>query len=450
MQGFITENVIEEYDEDAQFCCDCTEDIWLNAKIRLHGSEGLCSVCKAEDEPVISFGKLAEWLEEIWRQWFHVGTEYPNFSNDSDRVHYEQHGDDAVLLISELIKCSLDDEVVTRSLIALMARGDDREIMDGGEPLIDDGQLYQHRKLIRSEVDLRWTNFVLNLKHHTRYFNNNALELLHQLFDELRDVHVSNSGFSFLLASQKEDRPVVLKYESRSLVVFRARKVDSPDDQLKIIESPDSELSNPPDRLAKEGRMNAKGISYFYGAEDRETCVAELRPSLSDKAISAEFEVIESVQLLDLTLLSDAHHKHPESMFDDKYSDKRIHRQLLRQLHWLIAQPVSDGNSLEYLPTQVMAEYLARCTNPKIDGVIFESVQRKGGRNIVFFPHVLNKTNHSATDFTTTTSAIRLKPNTLVLHETTQIEYCFKHRKIVDREIEGAYEGCDRDYDDYL
>jgi hypothetical protein len=132
-----------------------------------------------------------------------------------------------------------------------------------------------------------------------------------------------------------------------------------------------------------EREAQASG-SYFYGAEDRETCVAELRPSISEKLISAEFKIVHNLRLLDMTLLSRGQHEQETSMFDDDFFEKLIHRKLLRKLHWLTSQPVLDEDKFEYLPTQAMAEYLARRIDPRIDGVIFESVQRQGGRNVVF------------------------------------------------------------------
>lgn len=436
---------VDDFDADSQFCSDCTYDYWLKGKIGLHGIEGPCSVCENEDGFTISFQTLAEWVEEIWREWFHIGESVPVLSEDSDRIHYDQRGDEPYLLINELLRCCNEEEAVTLSLMALMGRRDHYEIMQGGEELFNDCMLYQKRDVPKSLVDRYWNNIVLDLKHHTRYFNGRAIEFFNKLFEDLGEVHTYVSRDPFVLPAEK--RSVIQRYEPGSLAIFRARKVEDHYALIKILENPDTELTNPPDRLAAEGRMNPKGISYFYGAENRETCVAELRPSLGERAITAEFELIAPVQLLDLSLLAFGHHKRSESMFDENYIERRIHRKLLSQLHRLIAQPVSNGGNLEYLPTQAMAEYLARRTSPRIDGIIFESVQRNGGRNIVLFPHVLNKDNHSASDNLTSTLALKLKPKALVLHETTKIEYDFVNRAIVDGEIERSDEDVWDDYD---
>lgn len=436
------------YEEDSLFCSECTEDYGLRSKIRMIGTHGVCSVCEEEAEFSVRFDEIASWLELIWKEWFHIGAERPVMSAHSDRVEYQQLGDDPELLIGELVQCPTDEEGVIRSLIGLMSSGDHAALMDGGDPLIEDCQNYQKRDLEMEEVKNRWNHFVLDLKHHTRYFNEKAIEFFEKLFADLTDVHVQTTGDTSFLQSQdasREANSVVRQYDPGSITIFRARKANTPAVQDRIIDFPEAELSNPPDDKASEGRMNPKGISYFYGAEDRETCVAELRPSISENVISAEFELIESVRLLDFTLLSRSHHQSSESMFDDDYLEVRVHRELLRQLHQLIAQPVLDGDEFEYLPTQAMSEYLARCSNPRIDGLIFESVQQEGGRNIVLFPHVLRSENFSANDFMPRDSAISIKADSLILHEVKKIE-----RRLIDqRIIDGRPEMLLEDYDGY-
>lgn len=57
----------------------------------------------------------------------------------------------------------------------------------------------------------------------------------------------------------------------------------------------------------------------------------------------------------------------------------------LRRLHDLISLPVVPGHEDEYLITQTLTEYLAHVHLPAFDGVIFRSVQRQGGANMVLF-----------------------------------------------------------------
>jgi hypothetical protein len=436
------------YDEDSLFCADCTEDLGLSEKIQRCSMKGDCSICHAESVYVITFRELASWLEEIWSKWYHIGESHLVASPDSDRTDYEQKGDEPQLLLGELIQCVRDDEKIIGALIEIMSEGDTYNVMQGGEALIEPCQCYQKHRLHLTEVEYRWERFVQSLKHHTRYFNTSAKEFFDSLFDGLQEIHSRELPLNCQVSinqSISSNKQVVVEYAPKSMPIFRARKIANNDEFKKIIGEPNVELSNPPDEFASEGRMNPKGISYFYGAVDRETCVAELRPSMGERVISGEFELTKKVALLDLTLLSTSYHKKMESMFEDDYLEKRIARELLRQLERLIAQPVLEGDEFDYLPTQAMSEYLARHATPRIDGIVFKSVQRQGGKNIVLFPDVLRKDNHSANEFGTEQSGIKLNPESLMLHQVKRITHETTERRIDDSRIPDFFENLDDD-----
>lgn len=44
-----------------------------------------------------------------------------------------------------------------------------------------------------------------------------------------------------------------------------------------------------------------------------------------------------------------------------------------------------DDEAFDYLPTQAVADFLATQNEPQLDGIVFRSVQVKGGRNVVLF-----------------------------------------------------------------
>jgi hypothetical protein len=69
---------------------------------------------------------------------------------------------------------------------------------------------------------------------------------------------------------------------------------------------PDRHLGSPPSGAAAAGRMNARGISVFYGANDPRVALAEVRPPVGSRVAVARFEIIRPLRLLDLTALSDA------------------------------------------------------------------------------------------------------------------------------------------------
>lgn len=133
--------------------------------------------------------------------------------------------------------------------------------------------------------------------------------------------------------------------------------------------------------------MNAPGIPVFYGSFDVETCVAEIRAPVGGSAVIGKFEIIQPLRLLDLTQLERVQNElsyfHPDFLRDHGYG------QFVAGFHDEIKKPFVPGNeALDYLPTQVVAEYLWTRNDRGVDGIIFGSSQVSGDhRNIVLFPH---------------------------------------------------------------
>src|SRR3954470_5589142 len=74
-------------------------------------------------------------------------------------------------------------------------------------------------------------------------------------------------------------------------------------DTVRAMERPDLEVGPPPPARAMAGRMNARGISVFYGALEAATAVAEVRPPVGSKVLVVRFEILRPVRLLDVEAL---------------------------------------------------------------------------------------------------------------------------------------------------
>lgn len=164
---------------------------------------------------------------------------------------------------------------------------------------------------------------------------------------------------------------------SRLNNIFRARRATSKEELDKILEYPEKELYAPPASTTPNGRMNANGISIFYGALDYETCLAELRLAVGEVAVVGAFSS-EILKVFDSSKLDQLSNK--LSYFDSEYLTRSNQIEFLRQFQQVISRPVMPGSeSLEYLPTQALIEYLA--TFKGIDAILFNSSQTSG-RNI--------------------------------------------------------------------
>ena len=136
-------------------------------------------------------------------------------------------------------------------------------------------------------------------------------------------------------------------------------------------------------------RMSPAGIPMFYGAFDGTTALAETVAPSAFRFKVATFGVFKSLRKLRVINFA----KLPEvpSIYDKK---QRASRAAILFLHKFAAEIsrsiVKDGREhIEYVPTQVFAEYLRYIFRDKsgmrLDGIIFSSSKQKGGWSIVLF-----------------------------------------------------------------
>ena len=152
---------------------------------------------------------------------------------------------------------------------------------------------------------------------------------------------------------------------------------------------PDHEkMGAPPSTLARAGRMNPAGISYLYLAFDEQTALAEVLSGPPCSAAIVRFEILQDLNVLDLSNLT----KLP-SIFDDSQRWKRERLLFLKQFVEEISKPVKKNGQehVEYVPSQVVSEYFAHVFlaggEQSLDGMIYPSAIRPGGKNLVLFPN---------------------------------------------------------------
>jgi hypothetical protein len=139
--------------------------------------------------------------------------------------------------------------------------------------------------------------------------------------------------------------------------------------------------------------MNVDGVAVFYGALESETCLAELRPTIGGESAVITVRTNKALRLLDFTKIKDS--GRVLSYFQPDLNEQAEKNIFLRQLGSLISQPVRPGREADYLITQTMAEYLAHVHATPFDGLLYKSVQKKGGTNIVLFPQPKGDTDNA-------------------------------------------------------
>ena len=181
------------------------------------------------------------------------------------------------------------------------------------------------------------------------------------------------------------------KPNDQKSVFWRARIANNQNDREDIGKRPALELGAPPMRLRRSGRMNSSGIRAFYAAFDTETTLSEIRPVVGDIVMVGKFELLRDVYVLDTTRFSapikDA------SVFNRSYEQRVNQWAFMQEFMEEIAKPISPHDThLDYSPTQAVAEYLVhrhrfkrRGKDVFLEGIIFNSAQNTGGKNIVLF-----------------------------------------------------------------
>jgi len=143
----------------------------------------------------------------------------------------------------------------------------------------------------------------------------------------------------------------------------------------------EKELSAPPREKTGDGRMNPRRVAYLYLADSRKCALAEIRPTISSIVAIAQGTIhrdISVASFVDVTW--------PGITLLDKG--------FIGLIEWLFSKPLNNQETAEYLPSQVIAEFVRLCD---LDGIEYRSSQYQGGVNLVLF---------NADDWTATSSTL--------------------------------------------
>jgi RES domain/HEPN/RES N-terminal domain 1 len=368
----------EPIDGSSRLCHRCVGEKVLKAKIKNMGRMAYCSFCRKHLK-TICLEEVADIFDKVLEENFvrtenePTGMEYM-MSRESD-YQWERSGVDIVELLQEVGQIELEVAEAIRQLLEDKHFDFDETAM-GDEGDFDPGSRYTERNVDSKEFHSEWRSFEESLKTKSRYFSKRAPLTLTILFNGIhRSTTVGN-------------RPVILTAGPGTSItsLFRARVFQDEQKLIRALERPDLEIGPPPPAAAVAGRMNARGISTFYGATDREVALSEVRPFVGSRVLTAKFDLLRPVSLLDLAALSEVSAR--GSLFDSNHRYQMAKANFLRSLSEKMTAPVMpDAEIFEYLPTQVVAEYLASQVNPELDGILYPSAQTKNGKNNVVLFH---------------------------------------------------------------
>ena len=367
----------ETINADSRLCHRCVGEKTLKSTIKKIGTMADCSFCRKRVK-TISLDQAAEIFDKVFEHNFvrtedePTGMEY-TMSKESD-YQWERSGEDIAELLQEVGHIEPEVAESIRQLLEDKHFDFDEAAMGEEGDFAPDSR-YTDRKVESDEFHSEWRSFEESLKTKSRYFSKRATLTLLTLFN---GIHRSTTA---------GNRPVILTAgpETSITSLFRARVFQDEGKLVRALERPDQEIGPPPPAAAVAGRMNARGISTFYGATDREVALSEVRPFVGSRVVTAKFDLLRPISLLDLEALSEV--SASGSLFDDNHRYQMAKANFLQSLSQKMTAPVlPDAEIFEYLPTQVIAEYLASQVKPELDGILYPSAQtRKGKNNVVLF-----------------------------------------------------------------
>lgn len=339
-------------------CANHFQDSFINIKIKEVGSKGICSYCN-KNRIVIELSELLKLIV--------IGIEYL-FEDPNDSRYYNKdgiHGFDG----------NTFDFYDLWHQDYLDLRIENNKLIEDIYSYLSNDTLYCYKDEYTSEsdyLDSIWTEFKETVKHNARFvFHFKGLFKGSNYSDPIDILNkVQNSILKFNLISEL---PV-------NTILYRARQHSKPKEISKA-----SEMASSPIFLSKEnGRMNPAGISMFYCSKNKDLTLKEVVDFNEAKKpyyTTAIFRNSEKLRLVDLSFIPSL-----GSIFDETINRERETLTFLKDFISDISKPIDYSDSIiEYIPTQIVTEYIR--FNPKlnVDGIIYPSSKDNSQYNIVLF-----------------------------------------------------------------
>lgn len=369
---------MDEYGE-RRVCDECVSDRFLAQEIEESGTEDVCFYCN-EELQTWPLSKVAESVELAFEQHYTRTSDQPDgfqsmmLADKESNYDWDRDGEQTVYAIMNALNSS---EPLAKDIQLYLEdkHGDFESWQLGEECEFASDAHYEDVMPDDGEHHLNWHDFERALKQETRFFNLEAHKYLQSIFCGLEDMK-TYKGKSVIIDAGPEQEISGF---------YRARVFYSDRDLEKGLLRPDLELGPPPSEYARAGRMNAHGISVFYGADSIDGAIAEVRPAVGSQSLVGRFDLTRSVRLLDFRILQSLSER--GSIFDPEYATRLTRMMFLRSLKNRISRPVMPTDEeIEYLTTQAVVDFLANGLPIALDGVIFPSAQtNETTANVVLF-----------------------------------------------------------------
>lgn len=332
-------------------CLDCIGDNYLKNIASKKTESGSCSYC-GKNNSIITMNDLAIVVDNYIRKYYEKAEMDQVFDESTQRYIDIPLG----VCLEEILKfeCGIKEkpaEKLSETIKKIYIHKDNKT-----KDFYDFCSYYQ-KSFPSEKYSKNWDDYCKKIKHKSRFFNEDAKELLKRI-----------------LAGSKNEELSTLEMGPGTDIseIYRARVVYSKKDAQEIRKNPKELLGPLAPNEIKANRMNPEGIRVLYGAVSKETTIAEVRPSVGSLAVVGKFKVIKKLKLLDLSKTG----YEPLHIFHPNYKIKAAHNKFLRKFHSLISRPIHPADEpLEYIPTQAVSEYVYNSL--ELDGILYGSTQLK-------------------------------------------------------------------------
>lgn len=351
-------------------CCEaCFDDPILKDDIRRRGKRGRCAFCRRRGLFTIEAGEL----EELFTRFTDIYSSVRPGENVPPDVDAIDVGEFLATLIqeqwgifSERLTAAERHHDLLRVIFTTNCR--EEEILDA--PDVRD--LWTDRDMFHTSLLGHWHEIAEELKHpeQARPF---APDLPPPDDDELEFATDPLDWF----AEDVDRSSVTLPAGSP---IFRVR-LGYRERDYRFVAIPVAEMGAPPAADTRPQRANAVGTSYFYGAQEEQTAVSEVRPHRGALVTIGSGDTLREVRLIDLA--AGMHIPSPFACGRDYFRGLLESCELFNHLNEQFARPLRHTDDVhEYLPTQFFATW---ARDHHYDGLRYGSAMTRGGHNIVLF-----------------------------------------------------------------
>lgn len=343
-------------------CSECVTERYLQDYLDFDDTDE-CSYCQRESG-VVPLETLTELCRESVLSSFEV-VEQPRSVYLYNHQPIGEHWTD---VLRRVLGCS--DELIN----------------DIGEVLwdswSDDDPYFKEGASASIDMTYEWREMERSLRDEARFVNPAVTRVLEQVFGKVDQLHLHDSGSAIFVIGP-----------GQPLHTFKRARVFSSDTRVEeALLHPELSLGPPPSGVGAAGRMNAKGVSVFYGATNDTTAIAEVRPPVGSYVVTAAFQVTRPLRLLNLGALNETRPDSRLSYFAPQRVEQAKRSAFLASLQNQLLKPVMpDLADHGYLITQAIADFLSMHPTLNLDGIYFPSIQLgkrdddEPGHNVILF-----------------------------------------------------------------